>query len=283
MKKYAVILGCVFSAMLLLTGCNKKAEVEANVQERVNSNVPEVVEMVVGEAAKVDVSTLGDITVLDDSSMLTMDYDEWTKDQNAKFEADEPLKLKNQNTLKNAIVSYKKCAKDSGELITDSVANIEVAESKEGFEVVATFNATGRTGKMSISYDENMTITNIAFNPDYSIAENMSKAGLNTLMGMGTVFAVLILISLIISLFGLIPKIQKSMAEKKETKSDIQNTSVDNTIAQIVEKEETELSDDLELVAVISAAIAAYEGSATTEGFVVRSIKKSNKWQNAQF
>ena len=44
-----------------------------------------------------------------------------------------------------------------------------------------------------------------------------------------------------------------------------------------IEKEETELADDLELVAVISAAIAAYEGSTSTEGFVVRSIKKSNK------
>ncbi len=39
-------------------------------------------------------------------------------------------------------------------------------------------------------------------------------------------------------------------------------TSVDNAITQIVESEE--LTDDLELVAVISAAIAAYEGSAST-------------------
>ena len=56
---------------------------------------------------------------------------------------------------------------------------------------------------------------------------------------------------------------------------------MDQTIAQIIEKEE--LSDDLELVAVISAAIAAYEGSSSTEGFVVRSIKKQKKdgWKRA--
>ena len=56
---------------------------------------------------------------------------------------------------------------------------------------------------------------------------------------------------------------------------------MDNVVAQNVEKEE--LSDDLELVAVISAAIAAYEGSGSTDGFVVRSIRKANKskWQNA--
>ena len=40
-----------------------------------------------------------------------------------------------------------------------------------------------------------------------------------------------------------------------------------------------ELSDNSELVAVISAAIAAYEGT-SQDGFVVRSIKRSrnNRW-----
>ena len=46
-------------------------------------------------------------------------------------------------------------------------------------------------------------------------------------------------------------------------------------VAQISEKEE--LNDDLELAAVISATIAAYEGSGSTDGFVVRSIRKSYK------
>ena len=55
----------------------------------------------------------------------------------------------------------------------------------------------------------------------------------------------------------------------------------DPVVTQIAKKEE--LSDDTELVAVIAAAIAAYEGSGSTDGFVVRSIRKSNKskWQNA--
>jgi hypothetical protein len=42
--------------------------------------------------------------------------------------------------------------------------------------------------------------------------------------------------------------------------------------------EEEELSDDSELVAVISAAIAAYEastGTSSVEGFQVRSIKRA--------
>ena len=49
------------------------------------------------------------------------------------------------------------------------------------------------------------------------------------------------------------------------------------TSLRISEIEKEELSDDLELVAVISAAIAAYEGSGSTDGFVVRSIRKAYK------
>ena len=103
----------------------------------------------------------------------------------------------------------------------------------------------------------------------------MLKAFLNTVIGMGTVFAVLILISLIISCFTLISKLESK--PKKEEPAPAESP----VVQQIAAKEE--LSDDTELVAVIAAAIAAYEGAASTDGFVVRSIRKSNKskWQNA--
>ena len=109
---------------------------------------------------------------------------------------------------------------------------------------------------------------NMSVNINYDMSELMTNAALNTLLGMGTVFIVLILISLIISCFNFIPKIQEAFA-KKAKKEDVKAEAVDNTIAQIVEKEE---ADDLELIAVISAAIAASEGATSTDGFVVRSI-----------
>jgi len=115
--------------------------------------------------------------------------------------------------------------------------------------------------------------TSITTSVQYTFGEMMSKAGLNTLIGMCTVFAVLILICLIISCFYLIPKIQAAFSkEKRAAAKDIKAEAVDNTIAQIIEKEEA--SDDWELIAVIAAAIAASEGSASTDGFVVRSIRK---------
>ena len=99
------------------------------------------------------------------------------------------------------------------------------------------------------------------------------QALLNTLMGMGTVFAVLIFISFLISLFKYIPAIQNAFGKKKDEQKEETKAAVSETV------EEVDETDDLELIAVISAAIAAAEGT-STDGFVVRSIKrrKSNRW-----
>lgn len=124
---------------------------------------------------------------------------------------------------------------------------------------------------MEMIYDKNLHITNITTNVIYSFGELMQKAGVNTLIGMGTVFVVLILISLIIGCFGFIPKIQASFSERRQVK-EVAEESVDNAIASIIEREE--VSDDCELIAVIAAAVAASEGASSTDGFVVRSIRR---------
>ena len=81
----------------------------------------------------------------------------------------------------------------------------------------------------------------------------------------------LIMISGIISAFRIIPKIQAKFSKKEEKNE----TAPAPAAAPVVE--EVDESDDLELVAVIAAAIAAYEGAASTDGFVVRSIRKVNR------
>lgn len=121
----------------------------------------------------------------------------------------------------------------------------------------------------------------ITTNVDYSLGEIMEKAGMNTLIGMGTVFVILILISLIISSFTLISKIEENKRRKADAAA--ASSSAAQPAPAIAPAAEEELADDTELVAVIAAAVAAYEGSGSTDGFVVRSIRKSNKskWQNA--
>lgn len=122
-----------------------------------------------------------------------------------------------------------------------------------------------------------LKMTSCTLNLDETKGELMTRAALNTLLGMGTVFVVLILISLIISAFGVIPKIQASFAPKKEEPAPVSAAPVEEPV---VEEEEENLSDDMELVAVIAAAIAVYEGT-SVEGFQVRSIRRAstNKWR----
>lgn len=102
----------------------------------------------------------------------------------------------------------------------------------------------------------------------YTLGEQMSRAAMNTLMGMGTVFVVLILISLIISCFKVFPYLE----QKKAAKNAPAAPAVTEQVAQR-EEQEQQLTDDLELVAVITAAIAAGTG-ASTDSFVVRSIHR---------
>ncbi|MCR5649804.1 MAG: OadG family protein [Lachnospiraceae bacterium] len=146
-------------------------------------------------------------------------------------------------------------------------------------DITATFIVKGqkRGAKIVVTMNERNKIESITTNCDYTFAENLEKAGLNTLLGMGTTFVILIFLSLIISLFKFIPDLQEGFAKKKAGPA---AAAVDNTISQIIEKEEA--VDDNELIAVITAAIAAYEGasgsagsvSPSGDGFVVRSIRK---------
>jgi len=107
-----------------------------------------------------------------------------------------------------------------------------------------------------------------------TLGEKMANAGLNTLMGMGVVFLVLILISFIIYLLKFVNVADRKSAGKKAN----QDKPVEVKTQEAVAVEE-ELVDDTELVAVIAAAIATYEGT-STDGFVVRSIRKvNNKWK----
>ena len=108
--------------------------------------------------------------------------------------------------------------------------------------------------------------------------EMMKIAGLNTLLGMGMAFFVLTLIMFVIMLF---PIAFGERKPKKDARAELTEKSIDNTISQIEENEARE--DDSELVAVIAAAIAAFEGT-SAEGLVVRSIKRRGsrkQWQRA--
>lgn len=165
-------------------------------------------------------------------------------------------------------------AKDSvGEYQGIGTVEAEIDDDRIIIEVEVLGTKKNATAEVILSNDRFFTLESAALNPQETMSEMMAKATLNTLIGMGTVFVVLILISLIISSFKLISKVQDG-STKQEPKKAEANTGIDKAVAQIAAKEAEAANevDNLELVAVIAAAIAASQGAATTDGFVVRSI-----------
>ena len=96
----------------------------------------------------------------------------------------------------------------------------------------------------------------------------------NTALGMGTVFAVLILISFIIYLLKFVPALLERKGKEKVAEEKVQ---VQKPVQQ--ETVPVQNTDNSELIAVIAAAVAAQMSEETgiavaPDGLVIRSIKK---------
>lgn len=125
-------------------------------------------------------------------------------------------------------------------------------------------------------------IKEITVTPEYTTKEIMSKAAANTLMGMGTVFIVLIFISLIIGQFEnvakLVDKIAAAFAGKGNDDDDTSANADKAGSATPAAASASGNMDDGELVAVITAAVvAANVASGGSDKLIVRSIRKSRR------
>lgn len=183
--------------------------------------------------------------------------------------------------LAEGLDSWKNIKGDLGGFVSAS-NSLKLEESKNGYSATVSTVFEKRNMDFTVTFDHKLSkITGVAFIPEYTIGEKMEKAGFNTLMGMGTVFVVLIFISLLIGGFRYISIFEEKLLNKRkgsETKAAIEAEPV---FTQPL-AEEDELKDDLELAAVITAAIAASEG-VSPSGLVVRSIKRAaaGNWKKA--
>lgn len=123
-------------------------------------------------------------------------------------------------------------------------------------------------------------LTQVVVATQLSMGELMKEAGMNTIMGMGIVFLVLIFISFVISLFKHLPgsgaKQQKMTAEKETPVAAPASVPVATQTAS-----DENLMNDKELVAVITAAVMAASGSGSvitsSDKLIVRSIKRVSR------
>ena len=141
----------------------------------------------------------------------------------------------------------------------------------------AVYEFTDHNMRLALEFDKDDVVTTVTMDPIYSKGEIAKKAALNTLIGMGSVFAVLILLAFIISLI----KYVSVFENRGKAKKDVAEKAATPAPAPVAPAAPAP-ADDLQLIAVITAAIAAAEGT-STDGFVVRSIKRrsNNKWKKA--
>lgn len=175
----------------------------------------------------------------------------------------------------NGYVNY---TEELGEYI--GVEGSELKGDEEEATLTTVVNFDIHAANLNLIFDEDGVVTTGSIDPIYSFGEILEKAGLNTIIGMGTVFVILIFISLVIALLPKLTALIENFGKKKEAPA--APAAVPAATPATDPAAEEELVDDLELVAVISAAIAAYTGT-SSDGFVVRSIRRSdkNKWKRA--
>ncbi len=178
-----------------------------------------------------------------------------------------------------AIESWQAGVEECGTYLGHSDYTFEV--SPDELDVIMTAYYADRNAEVKFIFDKNLYLETVTVSAEFSTGEIMSKAGMNTLLGMGTVFFVLILMCFIIYLFKYIPVLQEKITGRKPIEFLEDEEEKETVVSTIPADQEAAGTDDTELVAVIAAAIAANEGT-STDGFVVRSIRRrpSNKWNS---
>ena len=170
----------------------------------------------------------------------------------------------------SAMTAWDGTKDDLGEL--KETGDVEIEYSGDEYTAVIPVEFEKEDAEFTYVFDKNLTPTSLAVDIQYSFGTTMKNAALNTLMGIGTVFVILAMLIFLISLFKYIPGSGAQQVKKKKEEAATPAPAPVPVAAAPVQEE----TDNSELIAVIAAAIAASEGT-TTDGFVVRSIRKINR------
>ena len=252
-KKKISLLFCLLTMILVFTGCAKKEEAV----EYDKASIEQMIEFLIESCQN-----------MDDES-----FENWNKgsELQQEFTLLQMGVLFTPESFNSSVESWKAGVEECGEYMGHGDFSYEA--DADGITVSTLANFAERDAEIVFTFDEKSYLETTTINAKFTLPEILKKAGLNTLLGMGTVFAVLILISFIISLFKYISKFEKGSKKAAE------GTKTAAPAAPVAAAKAKE-TDNLELIAVISAANAAAEGT-STDGFVVRSIRRrpTNKWK----
>lgn len=256
MKKRISILLCVLVMAFSFSGCSEANKVTSEEESALSSYTEALI------------SGFSTLETKDFESYRTLS--EYALDYVIQIEIGFPATGEHFVGMMN---SWEAAEEECGEYIGHE--DLQYERTKDGFVVTTLAKFKERQAEISVAFDENYNMESLDVSAKFSMSEILTKAGLNTLLGMGVVFSVLIFLAFLISLMKYIPVFMERFgkSEKKAVSLEVDNDYGNEE--NVVE----EMEDDLELIAVITAAIAAQEGT-TTDGFVVRSIRRrpSNNW-----
>jgi len=238
---------CMSLCLFALTACSGAGDAEVTIEEEAITQMQMVAESYINAFSEM---TDEDLAVQMAAATKSKDY-----------------------VMQTAFKSWESVKEDLGALVSYETATVTLGD--EGY--IARMNTVfeQRNMEMTLMVDEEFTaIQGVSFSPEYTTGEKMTKAGMNTLMGMGVVFVVLIFISWVIGMFKYISVFEAKMKAKNAPAPAAPAPAAAPAPVAAPVVEEEEYVDDTELISVIAAAIAASEGKTSANGLVVRSIKR---------
>lgn len=276
MKRKLLVMGVAVISMLSISACGAVTTPEDTygeyTAEQMQASAEDTLSYLLGldQAAALENAELAVSRKEDPSSVTTDLYDQWNV----------VTKEGSEGTIASELYTeWAKVFDEAGSYVSTYEGYYDEKSNDKGFQ--ATKSGKTVTGVLTMKFEKrdvaltyvynvrNMEVTAINVAPVYTDDELMAGAGVNVLMGMGTVFSILILISLCIYAFNIIPYLQN----KKKAKKQAETTEAPKAAVAASAPASVDVSDDAELIAVIAAAIAASTG-ASTDDFVVRSIKR---------
>lgn len=162
--------------------------------------------------------------------------------------------------------------------LADGTYTVSMGATFDEGEMNYVMNINAMTGDMQVEF-----IPAGGDDAGQTTSQKMEAGGLYAALGIGTVFGVLVFISLLICCFKFIHQWEENKKNAKQEPAPAPAPVAAPTpaaAAPVAPAVTEDLMEDAELVAVISAAIAAYQGT-SSNGLVVRSIRRlpGSKWK----
>lgn len=101
--------------------------------------------------------------------------------------------------------------------------DITVEYSDDQYTVVVPVSFEKNKANFTYVFDKSGTPTSLTVDVNYTLAQNMEKAALNTVMGLGTVFVILAFLIFVISLSNIFPDLWKER-KREQTGSGSRST-----------------------------------------------------------